>query len=550
MSKKYSNLSDDELDKLFTEAAENSSFDFEEQAWQQMQKQLDGQSTKPASASHLKKISLALLLLLVGSALYFAYNFQNNNSVKATDVNNKEAVGQNKNESNTQTLANKEVKTEDPSTVTQNNTVQNPGTSAAPEGEKTSEKIAYNESELGSKDARPNEKAESIAALPSPKAAGKTRDAEEVIKRGAATRAVSQQELSAIDKKKNIATSGSKTNTDIITNNNETTEEVHQITENNKNESKAASESTKRSKISSKERVFQTGTNSNNFSKAKNTQAKQVAENNYSSIAKTANTESAGNMPTNQTTAEVAAEKFTTSAQIQAISAKALKALAVKMPMVQVKSLSLDAPKMPEKSVFDKGFAVRLAASPDMSTIKGNGIEKIGSNVGILFEYRFGPRISLQAGLIRSMKKYEAYPEQYEWKWGWPQTTKLMDIQAQCKMLDIPISLRYDFSQGENKRVFGSFGVTSYKMLNEIYDYNFENNSDPSIKFHRWAKKTGTYFSASNLDFSFGMEQKLARKISLQVEPFARIPLRSIGFGNVPLISYGLMFSGKYALKK
>jgi hypothetical protein len=228
------------------------------------------------------------------------------------------------------------------------------------------------------------------------------------------------------------------------------------------------------------------------------------------------------------------------------------KLLPVHLPLPQVVGIQPApvAAAIPLPSFYQKGLALRLAASPDISMIKGNSVEKIGSNYGLLIDYRFSKRLSLQTGLIRSMKKYEAYPEQYNWTWAKPSTRNpLMDIQAQCKMLDIPINLRYDISQGAQKRIFGTIGITTYKMMEEIYDYNYQDNTDHYIKWKQWKGKTGTYM-ASNLGLSLGLEQKVAKKISFQAEPFAKVPLKSIGFGKVPLITYGLMFSGKYKLSK
>ncbi len=171
----------------------------------------------------------------------------------------------------------------------------------------------------------------------------------------------------------------------------------------------------------------------------------------------------------------------------------------------------------------------------------------MGSNLGAYVEYRFSKRLSFQAGIVRSIKYYSAYPEQYDWIWGYP-PVKLLEISAKCKMIDFPINLRYDFVTNTKSRIFGGIGLTTYKMMKETYDYNYEDNSNPNIKWHQWNGKTGTYYS-SNLNLSIGFEKQISRDLTLQVEPFAKSPLKSIGFGKVPLITYGMLISTKYPLR-
>lgn len=205
--------------------------------------------------------------------------------------------------------------------------------------------------------------------------------------------------------------------------------------------------------------------------------------------------------------------------------------------------------KMPSSPVinqFKKGLSLRLVYSPDLSLILGDKIGKIGRNIGVLAEYRLNNRLSINSGVVRSLKYYEAYPEDYTWIWN-QTNTPLTEINATCDMLDIPLNIRYDITQKNNSRLFTSVGFTSYVMLNEIYKYNYVNNYDPSIKWKQWEGKTGAY-PFSILNFSAGYERQIFRKISIQAEPFIKIPLGQVGFGKVKLASMGVFFSAKYPL--
>lgn len=218
----------------------------------------------------------------------------------------------------------------------------------------------------------------------------------------------------------------------------------------------------------------------------------------------------------------------------------------LKLPDVHYERLALIPPHQTVLYYgFKKGLSIRLAISPDFSFIPSNQIFKVGNNWAAILEYRFKNRLSIQTGVIRSMKYYGALPNQYEWNPYWAMPSPLKDIDATCKMLDIPINLRYDLSQRANHRWFVGAGLTSYIMLKEEYRYNYENPADPNIKRTSWEGKTGVYpFSVLNL--SMGYEYQLFRHLTFQAEPFYKAPLGKVGYGKVRLATAGVFFSVKY----
>lgn len=193
----------------------------------------------------------------------------------------------------------------------------------------------------------------------------------------------------------------------------------------------------------------------------------------------------------------------------------------------------------------ERGFGFRVIYSPDFSTIGSNKIFKIGNNIGLVGEYRFNSRWSVQAGAIKSLKYYEATPDQYKWPYFLVKPgNPLKVISATCNMLDIPVNVRYDFFSRPQQKWFASAGFTNYLMLKEKYKYTYENDDDPAIKSRAWEGKTGFYpFGVLNL--SGGYERRITRKLSIQGEPFFKIPLGEVGYGKVKLITIGVFISGK-----
>jgi hypothetical protein len=198
-----------------------------------------------------------------------------------------------------------------------------------------------------------------------------------------------------------------------------------------------------------------------------------------------------------------------------------------------------------EPPAFHKGLSVRLAYSPDFSTVNSDFF-KIGNNSAFLIEHRFNNRFVIQSGVIKSVKKYSANPADYKWPEQWGQTpNSLTDITAICDMLDIPLNLRFDISQKSNQRLFVAAGTTNYLMINELYEYDYYGASGALLS--SWEGRTG-FYAFSVLNFSAGFEKRISRKISLQVEPFVKLPVRDLGFGKVRLTTLGIFASAKIKL--
>lgn len=197
--------------------------------------------------------------------------------------------------------------------------------------------------------------------------------------------------------------------------------------------------------------------------------------------------------------------------------------------------------------LFRKGLSLRILVAPDLSYIGFDQMKRPGTTLGAMLEYRFSKRISVQAGALRAMKLYDATGSQYIWPEVWnSQKARPSAIEAACKVLDIPLNVRYDITQSTNKRWFVSTGITSYKMLNEKYIYTYPPHSY-NIKWPDWEGSTGSYWFGV-LNFSMGFERQIGKKITLQAEPYFKLPLAQVGLGKIKLNTAGLFISARYRL--
>jgi hypothetical protein len=204
-----------------------------------------------------------------------------------------------------------------------------------------------------------------------------------------------------------------------------------------------------------------------------------------------------------------------------------------------------------------KGLSVRFVVSPDLSAIGLRNFQRPGTNVGLLLEYRLASRWSVQAGVMRSTKVYKALTSQYELP---AYTTKWnvlpVSVNGRCNMIDIPINVRYDLALRPRlngqipSRWFVSGGVTTYIMQQEDYIYNYADEDKPHVyrdDRKEWHGSTGRY-DFSQLNISAGYERALSRRLSWQVEPFVKVPLKGVGYYKINLLSTGAFFSLRYKL--
>ena len=195
------------------------------------------------------------------------------------------------------------------------------------------------------------------------------------------------------------------------------------------------------------------------------------------------------------------------------------------------------------KSIKFSKFGVRFVVSPDFNSIENLGKMALGGSVGLLLEYKISKKLIVQTGMVYSDKSYVGSFDDYRnWKeWKGYHPSKPTQVDGGCTVFDIPINLLLNLFQKPKQTWFVSSGVSSYWMMNENYTYNYAWTSPREVG---WSDNSKYYFSV--LNFSVGLERQISKQFSLQVEPYLKTPLKSVGRGGVNLYSSGVLFSTKY----
>lgn len=193
-------------------------------------------------------------------------------------------------------------------------------------------------------------------------------------------------------------------------------------------------------------------------------------------------------------------------------------------------------------------LSMSVVAGPDLSSAGSlSGFKETGTKFGATVNYQLNNRFSISLGAIRSDVRYTARGSEYHppsgyWKYG----IQASETYARCIIIDIPLSLSYQLAEFQKSRLIASATAASYIMVSEDYKFTYENQGYDLPD--EWKENTGTKHLFSNLGFSVGYEYDLSNSISIKAEPFIRIPIREVGWGNVRLYSTGTLFSLTYKL--
>lgn len=205
------------------------------------------------------------------------------------------------------------------------------------------------------------------------------------------------------------------------------------------------------------------------------------------------------------------------------------------------------AKKEPEKKQDKKvkGLELGFMTGPDLSTVKFGPIYKTGYNFGVQVGYRFSNRWSVNTGVIYTKKFYKADSQDFHYKTNWP-NYKLRNVEGNCSMWEIPVNVRYDVSFNDKRRWFVSTGLSTYLMDKENYLLYYGNIWNNYVTETPVNSDVNSSYIFSIWNLSAGMERSLGKRLSLQAEPYLKVPMKGLGMGSMRMNSYGILFTLKY----
>jgi Outer membrane protein beta-barrel domain len=206
----------------------------------------------------------------------------------------------------------------------------------------------------------------------------------------------------------------------------------------------------------------------------------------------------------------------------------------------QAVSLSQNSKQKNTSRVFRKKFYYGIAAGPSFNSVKEQNL-KTGWNFGLLGGYHVGNRLSLETGIVLSQKLYSTSGDYFSMEKigaSMPPPMKIMEVDGNSRVIEIPFHIRYDLVQNGKHNIFSSAGFSSYLLTKEYNQYHTSTNGNMQMMYGTY--KNNQQYLVASLDLGVGYEKNLWRNKSIRLEPYVQIPVKGIGVGKLQVMSTGL----------
>jgi hypothetical protein len=185
---------------------------------------------------------------------------------------------------------------------------------------------------------------------------------------------------------------------------------------------------------------------------------------------------------------------------------------------------------------FKPTFALSFVASPDVNSVKGFSQNKVGTNAGLLLTVGVARKWSITTGAIYADKPYQTDFANYATAYKF--NTNPQSVSASCIVLDIPINVGYQvYNKGANKFSLGT-GLSSYIMLRENYTFNYAGDYPGGPATYNIRNRNQHILGILNLNATY--QREISSKFGVAVQPYYKVPLTGIGYGQVNLKSAGV----------
>jgi hypothetical protein len=204
-------------------------------------------------------------------------------------------------------------------------------------------------------------------------------------------------------------------------------------------------------------------------------------------------------------------------------------------------SIVMAAPSDIPSRLKQKRFYAGIMGGIDASTVKFQKVEDLGYDAGILAGYELNKKWSVEGGFFLARKFYYTKAEYFdESKINYmPANSWITEVAGNCSMFEIPLAVKFNIVRNKKSDWFTTAGVSSYIMKNEDYSYVYYYATPAIYATHKRSYKNSSVDLFSVLTFSAGYTHHIGKLTDIRFEPYVKLPVSGMGFGNLPLISGG-----------
>jgi hypothetical protein len=189
-----------------------------------------------------------------------------------------------------------------------------------------------------------------------------------------------------------------------------------------------------------------------------------------------------------------------------------------------------------------------LSFAPDFSSTDLHQYTSPGETFGLAAHYHITNRFSVSTGILSSHKKYVGNGNEYKPPTNyWKKFTNGIipeKMYGSCNIIEIPLALQYTAIKTDKNRMLVTTGISSYLMINESYQFNF-NDPNPGAATS-WTSKQSSEFLFNTASIAISYERNLKPNVAVGIEPYIKIPLTGIGWTSLKFYSVGASITLRY----
>lgn len=188
-------------------------------------------------------------------------------------------------------------------------------------------------------------------------------------------------------------------------------------------------------------------------------------------------------------------------------------------------------------------LSLTISGGGDISSVRFKNAGKMQSVFGAGLNYSFRDKFIIRSGVYTGHKVYTASIKDYKVDPA-VNTTYLERIEANCNILEIPLGVAYNFGKaGGKQNVFAATSLSTFIMKEENYDYVYVIPGTGTTYSYDWDYKNQNKHFFSVLTLSAGYTRSFGKRFSLSAEPYVKFPLTGVGQGKVKLNNSGVLFT-------
>jgi hypothetical protein len=186
----------------------------------------------------------------------------------------------------------------------------------------------------------------------------------------------------------------------------------------------------------------------------------------------------------------------------------------------------------------------------------------IGGNIGYIsnpaikdayLQYNFGlgynisKYVSFQTGISFGKRTFDARKDQFVYKGPSVQEKFFRTAAANIDVIDIPFTIRYQFSDIENQGLYTTMGISTIFMPKEDYNLTLDYGTTKEYLNQNFNNSRSPL---AFLNLSVGYQFPMKKSFTFLLEPYLQLPFKKIGGGGVKMSSVGIQVGLKYSFPK